>query len=351
MKATERIVRVVLPVDLIRKIDQAILAGNGGYQTRTELVRDAVEAYVLELTHEPAPDEPLTTTAPGDGGVGRPEALPPLREQNGTGYGLEFTVVRCSSRGATIQGGDAEVSDEVLFGLHNRDFSTVWALGKLADLTRGGPVPLHEFRAHVVTAAWQFAARLLPLEKRYGGKLTALFPTNKKRPESASDTFFTFAVGACEENGAKVRASGPIYLWRAAQVVRRDGRLLVGLTDKGYDLLESLDGISLELPHGPELAERFLLHLHRHAPADWWGFRNVLEAVEPGITRAELIAAFQRLRPDWTPTQASTIASGYVARAREWGLAEPKLQGGRYVLTEVGIMQLQKEKERDYARV
>ena len=42
----------------------------------------------------------------------------------------------------------------------------------------------------------------------------------------------------------------------------------------------------------------------------------------------------------------SSVVQGYVARAREWGLLEPRLHGGRYRLTEFGSERLDKVAER-----
>src|SRR5262245_13742212 len=54
----ERVVKILLPVALIRQVDEALVAGVGGYTTRTEFFRDAAEGLLLELKYGPAPDEP-----------------------------------------------------------------------------------------------------------------------------------------------------------------------------------------------------------------------------------------------------------------------------------------------------
>lgn len=350
----DRIVRVPLSVNLIRRIDRIILAGKGGYQSRTELIREALEAYLLELMHEPAPEEPLlapTRKATRNGPLAE-EAVPKVHaDLHLAGRGLDTTVLRAPSRGVVLRDGMAEVADHLMFGLHNRDYPSIWAARHLAETAYSGPIFLDEFHASVVDAAWRFAALLFPLEKALGLKLTALFPTNRKKPESTAETFLTFAVGTCEIDESQIRASGPLFAWQVCQGVKREGRLLIGMTEHGYDLLEALDGISLEMPHPPEMAERFLGHLLRFAPRDRWGFWKVLNAVETGITRAELTESFRRDRPEWSPVQASTIASGYVARAREWGLLQPRLENGRYQLTEFGVRRLAAEKEHDRARI
>ena len=61
-----------------------------------------------------------------------------------------------------------------------------------------------------------------------------------------------------------------------------------------------------------------------------------MEAVAEGPTRVELAGQFNQWRPDWSPALSNTNAAGFVARAREWGLLEPKLVDSRYALTEFG---------------
>src|SRR5438445_3302956 len=54
----QRVVKLLLPLALIRQMDRLLLDGIGGFTTRNELVREAIESYMLELTHDAAPAEP-----------------------------------------------------------------------------------------------------------------------------------------------------------------------------------------------------------------------------------------------------------------------------------------------------
>src|SRR6266545_7811265 len=54
----QRVVKLLLPLPLIRQMDHLLLDGIGGFTTRNEFVREAIESYMLELIHEPAPAEP-----------------------------------------------------------------------------------------------------------------------------------------------------------------------------------------------------------------------------------------------------------------------------------------------------
>jgi hypothetical protein len=349
----ERIVKIPLPVTLIRQIDEAIVSGLGGYSTRTEFFRDAAEGLLLELKYEPAPAEPIVRREPvpvptpsvrtsgEDGNAMRPtpDADDAGRRFDVTPFeDLSATALHLAGDGEPLADGEAEVDDEPLFGMHNRDFPSLWVAFRLAERAASGPVPYEPFVQRATEEAWEYAEALRGLAESGGQKLTALFPTNRAKPQSAADAFKAFAVGSViNGNDRRLRAEGPLFSWRVCQAKRSPaGDLLIGLTSDGWRLLQGLDGISLQLPHAPELARTFLEHLRRHAPGDWWGLRAVVAAVADQPNRLELVETFQRERPDWGSNVAATNAQGYVARAREWGLVQPKQIGGRYTLTEFG---------------
>ena len=353
-KHDERVVKILLPVSLIRQLDEAIVAGLGGYSTRAEFIRDAAEGLLLELKYEQAPDEPAppsalrssasdTARVPVTQEAATEPPLSPLAGESDrvdssvSMNDLTVTQLHAPDQASLVEGGDAEIDNEPLFGMHNRDYPSLWVAYQLAERTRSTLVPYQTFIAEVTDEAWRYADDLKQLEPLAGQKLTALFPTNRAKPQSAADGFRAFAIGYVL-NGRRepMRAEGPLFAWRACQVKRQDDSLLLGLTPAGWDLLHRLDGISLSLPHPPDLATAFLSHLRQNAPGDWWGFRTVLNAVAQEPNRAELVEAFREARPDWTESVAGTNAQGYVARAREWGLVEPKQTAGRYALTDFG---------------
>jgi hypothetical protein len=349
--AEERVVKIPLSVGLIREIDAAIVSGLGGYSTRTEFFRDAAEGLLFELKYEPAPAEPVVARKPtatfakpavedGDsarGGVNVDSSDSSGRMLDRIDH-ADVTALRLTTLGEAVADGEAEIDDGPLFGMHNRDFPSLWVAFRLAERSAGGPVPYESFVEEVTDEAWSFAEALSGLEETAGLKLTALFPTNRAKPQSAAAAFKAFAVGSVADGKLGiVRAEGPLFSWRVCQVRRSTGGdLLMGLTPDGWELLRSLDGISLQLPHPAELAFAFLQHLRHHSPGDWWGFRTVVAAIADEPNRLELIETFQRERPDWSPNVSATNAQGYVARAREWGLVQPKQVAGRYALTEFG---------------
>lgn len=344
-----------MPAELIRRLDEALLQGLGGFETRAEFVREAVENTLLELTYEPAPPEPSAERRPAASGeTGGPYSgtdgdapvavLTQASPEPETTDLSVATALAAPTRGAIISDGAAKSADEPLFGIHNRDYPSFWAAQQIADVTREVPVPLSDCVDEVVRRAWAYAERLRSLEQLGDArKLTVMFPTNAAKRQSAEEGFRNFAVGGASDRGSNgVVAWGPLFSWRVCQVRRDDGGVLsVALTEEGYDLLEKMDGLSLRLPHPPEKAEWFFGHLREHAPEDWRVFEDLLEAVADEPDRMGLISYFEGARKEWTSTVASTNSQGYVGRAREWGLIEPKQVRGRYVLTGFGREVLQ----------
>jgi hypothetical protein len=320
-------------------MDHLLLDGIGGFTTRNEFVREAIDSYMLELTHEPAPVEPAevrrrrlrpVTDGPTDvAQVDAPEK-PSLSI-------ADTALSTLPPEGPTIDG-EVQVVAEPLFGMHNRDYPSLWAARRLAAyLEEAQTITFEEFAERATEEAWTYAADLQSLELELGTKLTALFPTNVDKRTTASGAFRTFAIGSVSPDSTRLLTDGPLFLWRIIGVEPRGGAIVVGLRREGRDLLASLSGLTVAPPHLTEMARPFLAHLREHAPADYWGFEHVLQVVAERPTRAELVDAFRQARPDWRESVAATNTQGYVARAREWGLLAPKVVEGRYELTDFGL--------------
>jgi hypothetical protein len=339
----QRIMRIPLPVSLIREMDAVILKGVGGYTTRAEFIVDAIQERVLDLTVEQEEDSgppPARDDGPPRSDVqGMPQA-------GGVAVaGVSMTALPSPAPGATVAfGGEfARPEGQVLFGLHNRDFPSLWALSRLADLTAKDPMPVHAYFAEVSEEAWKFGELLLDIEKRFGGKRTALFPTNREKKKAAEMGFQTFAVGGYRyDDRGLVVTSGPLFEWRVAALIAGGaGSPLIGVTPDGLSLLDAIAGLTIAEPHAAHESAAFFAHLVLHAPADWAGFVAILKAVgRDGATRQGVLDSLSRGWPDWTESELSTNAAGYIARAREWGLVEPKQLKAKYHLTPLGLDQL-----------
>lgn len=336
----QRIMRIALPVPLIREMDAVIVKGLGGFTTRGEFIVDAIQERLLELTVGGTEDAgpPLVSVA------ARTEALaePAPQMATSTQATIPMTAIVVPTSGFTVGADDdlAHPEGKSLFGLHNRDYPSLWALARLAALTVEGPIPVETYYAKVTGEAWKFGELLLAIEKRTGTKRTALFPTNAEKRKSAEMGFRTFAIGEYRGRPDNTFAtSGPLFEWRAAGLIAGNRKEpLIGVTAAGWSLLKAVDGISVEEPHPASALVHFLAYALDHAPADRAGFIETVRAVgTDGAIRQDVLDHFAKTWPDWTENEVSTNSAGYIARAREWGLVEPKQTKTRYHLTPLGI--------------
>ncbi|OBJ33062.1 MULTISPECIES: hypothetical protein [Mycolicibacter] len=383
-------------------MDESIVAGRGGFRTRAELMQEAVENLLNELDYPDAPpeirvsdgafeglplpggptdevgflgpasDEPVIATrihrrrsadtapmARDDEDLERRlleqvvAGLPSWERNELTLKDLAGTaLVSPERKPKVIAHGAVQTDDEPLLGLHSRDYPSVWALQRMARYTTDGLKPFEKCRDEVLRAAWYFGGELKSLE-RYGArlrKLTVLFPTNIAKQPSAARGFQSFAVGSVTRSrmtGLLV-GSGPLFAWGAIQAEDTPD-MPAGLTESGWRLISELDGLSLDLPHPLELTDVFMAYLAEHAPADRWGFDYLLRGVAELPTRNELVERFRAAGPKWSDAEASSVAQGYIARSREWGLVEPRLVDGRYWLTAGGRELLERTNAMDLA--
>jgi hypothetical protein len=351
-----RPVKVLLRVDLLRELDRAVQEGLGGYANRHEILNELIEQGLVELRY-PEDDAPVP-----------PEALTEAEakasaKRNGTGHSAVSTEtplptsdvqtisdpselrIEAPVEGATVVNQLAHVPDEPMFGMHNRDAPTAWALARLATEASEAPISLSQFYETITDEAWKLAAQLAPLETKGGPKLAVMLPRNPQKPQSANDGFRAFALGQVArkaDDQGRLFAWGPFYQWGAVGIVGDPADPKIGLTESGWDLVKAFDGLDFALPHSDEISQRFLAHLAQHAPADLWGFQTALDSAAQTHGRLEMNEYFaKRLaesfpHADWKDSVAESVASGYVSRARAWGLIELKLIDRKYALTPTG---------------
>jgi hypothetical protein len=326
----ERIIRVPMDIDLIRRMDGLILRRQGGFDSRAEFIREAVEALLVELSYEPAPD--LI-----DGAHQSESVVGEIRiGSNGDGT-LGFTALSVPKVVSILEHGIAQPVDEMLWGLHNRDYPSLWAAATIGELTDANLMAIEDCVDLVAKRAWKFGRDVLDREPSGGMKLSALFPTNDAKPQSAESAFRAHAIGGWTGKTNDITAWGPLFTWQVCQIARDpQRRLVIGLSAQGAELLRQLSGISLELPHSQQHSRSFLSHLRRWAPADHRGFQTALQAAADRADRPALVAHFTTALPQASETVAATYAAGYIARCREWGLVEPKQTDGRYQVTDFG---------------
>ena len=340
--------RMRLPVPLIREMDAVIISGVGGYSTRAEFIVDAIQERILELTIEGVEDAgppPVhrddVSAAPG---LLEEKATHQRPSDSGTPVTMEMTELVPRGAGFSISPTDnlSRPEGKALFGLHNRDYPSLWALSYLAEMANEEPIPVVDYYARVLERAWDFGKHLRSLEEATARKCTALFPSNPDKRKSAEARFCMFAIGDFRTDGDKgVTTSGPLFEWRAVGLVGSIDQPRIGLTAAGWRLLAALGGLSVDEPHAPASAAAFLTHLREHAPADMRGFVEILRAIGPeGATRHVVLGHAGTQWPEWNENEVSTNAAGYIARAREWGLVGPKQTKSHYHLTPLGVEHL-----------
>jgi hypothetical protein len=303
----KRLVKTWLPVDLVRQMDVAIVRSGGGYLDRAEFIAEAVrdrlaeeEAAAWQVTDAPAPVPPPIPTGDAE---------------------ADFSFADWLDVAPTLPPADGPSEN---FGLHNRDLPTLWALDWLGRLAarRGEPIAWSEFLADLLPRAWEIGRALAGLE--HGG--TSGFPTNPKRKEATEQRFAAHAVGQISARGN----SGPLFVFRLAGLDGARG----APTPAAVELMRALAaaGFVVGAPFPVAAWEAFANHLRSQSPQELEAWLYVLARIADEPTRPELVERCTR----WSGSAAGTNAMSYVARAREWGLVEPALIDGRYLLTERG---------------
>ena len=361
-----RILRIPLPVELIREMDELVEGGAGGMASRAEFAREAIEAMALELRH--GVFESLSS------GVVKGDS-PPEVTQDGTGrQGAKPVIVSWSEadaikapafEGSTIlmsidetalpeplavsyfcrpQKNSEIHSERLMFGMHNRDYPSLWAASKICEMSKDGPIPFEDAIRQILPEAWIMGERLMGLDeankqmgKSRGAKLSALFPTNKEKRKQAEENFAYFAIGWEAKNGSgQMELHGPLPDWKVIGFENSPDGIRVGMTEVGVRFLEDLVGLTVVQPHPPEMAQKFFDYLKLHAPADWIGFITMMKSASQRHRRHEMIQVFANQWSGLTATNTETNTAGYVARGREWGLVEMAQIDGCYALTDFG---------------
>ena len=306
--------------------------GGGTFRIESEPGRTMVEYWLPERVDTKAPRSLIDQVAtippeaePSEGGSSSPKpwglwrgrAIPALPDRQGRGSN---------------------------FGLHNRDLPTLWALDQLASRVAdlGEPVPWKDFNRSLRAQAQIAGEWLRGSDRARPHTLRAAtgFPKSGPKASLSEDRFIMANVA----HRASSR-EGPFQVLGLASFV--DGERIAP-TEQGLRLLGRLldAGLSDELPHGPEVFWPWWSYLDEAAPAERRAWAGVLRELRTGPTRVELISRF----PEWPGTTAETNCMGFVSRSREWGLVQPKLLDGRYLLTALGVALIEQEDARGPAR-
>jgi len=332
---TLRLVKTWLPTSLVREMDETILASGGAYNGRDDFIREAITDRIAEERLRPAAGGPAavilrqasakSNEPPTSGGNGTVRSQPAMISGLITRFGDHVPTLPPHTVGG------------ILYGIHNRDYPTLWAAHSLANMaiSRGGPVPWSEFVSNVVEAAWKIGGQLAKADNERAAdemKASVGFPVNIEKRQSSEARFVEHMLGNVDRGAGP---TGPLFAMQLLGAVCEGTDFSVGLTERGKGLLEALAalGLAARPPHSHHAWRVFREHHCSTLPADHAAWLAVLRVLAERPTREDLV---RRFAEKWSGAAAATNVAGYVSRAREWGLVEPKLSDGRYVLTELG---------------
>ncbi len=322
-----RLVKLVLPAELVRGMDRAILAAAGAYQDRNEFVAEAIRDRLVE--EAAFRKSPLSNRASAAEDAPSAPSTEAVIHDPSMDWPVELGLWRHLSPASL----PAEPSKHVNFGLHNRDFPTLWALDRLALLSANeqGPVAWDRFLDRVRDEGAHLGERLRmrdlanPTVLRVG----VGFPKPGPKMAASVDRFVASNVGSGR------RADGPFFVLALATFADGDHQRIVP-TDAGLHVLADMieRGLGSGLPQPPEAFECWWRYTSDLAPVEHAAWLKVLQVIEGEPTREALTHQF----PEWRGHTATTNTVGFVSRSREWGLVEPELIEGRYRLTDLGRM-------------
>lgn len=311
-------------------MDHHILASAGGYQDRNEFVTEAIrdrlteEAAMLpDKAFEPPSSRHVAEVLQPPHDIAVATRIPATPHAPG---GQLYLGDWHRGETCTVP---ARPTDLVNFGLHNRDFPTLWALNQLATMTSRDPVTWDQFVAFTreESAGVGERLRLSDLSQVTPIPIGIGFPKPGPKKEQSLDRFVAAMLGS------RRRTDGPIFALALAGFAD-DARATVAPTDVGLAVLGDMvdRGLGTVLPQPQPVFERWWQFLSEWAPAERAAWHKVLTVVAENPNRDELVSRFT----EWRGHTATTNTVGFISRSREWGLVPPQMVEGRYQLTDLG---------------
>jgi len=372
-----RILKVALPTHLVDRVDAAVDRLDG-YPDRATLIRDAVENLLAELEagpeHPAAPD--VRSSAPATAHhfdleqTSRPTyaraAAAPLAEAMASSLPEVLRLSRpdrprstppipsTPAPAARIQAPDPDlptapagpIPTEVTWGMHNRDWPTLWAASRLGqEVAEAGRraaegVEFGPWVDRVSLDATNLEASLSRLDEFDTSGLPVF--NRRGKGDLVTNRFRNFFLGPAAGDGplfglGLAAPVDPGVFAREPKLRRRDARILP--TAAGVELLTALDGLEpLRTPVRDDQRAAYLAHLARWVPCDFDLLETVVHFVEQGIDhRLELVDAVvaelgfpPRAETGKMRTWSETVVAGIIARGREWNVMERHQVERRY---------------------
>lgn len=335
--STARLVKTWLPATLVRDMDETILK-SGAYNGRDDFIREAIADRIGEERMKPVDGAtPLILLGSTVKTRRKSESITSVEVAAAALLEPTGDIAARTLPGHDIKG--------VLYGLHNRDYPTLWAAHRLLTATfeRGAPMQWHEYLTFVTEAAWAQGAHLAGMDGERGeGELKASigFPLNRPKRQSAEERFAEHMLGTIDSERGP---AGPLFALKLAGARRESGGYVVAPTREADELIRVLEasGLMPQPPHSESSWRAFREHLRTSLADDYAAWRDVLAAMAAAPSREELVGRFSK---EWPGAAASTNVAGYVSRGREWGLVEPKMHDSRYGLTELGQREIKESR-------
>lgn len=337
----QRLVKLALPSDLVAAMD-AYINISPSYSGRQDFVADAIANLLVDLevggtaaevtflevaTAFSAEGTGVSSSAALSGSskntaVVIPSVMPKSVEPFETSAALALAGISFPADGLLRTEGISPSPLEPTWGIHNRDFPTLWAAGILSrELASVETVDYQMWLTETTEIAWRLAASLDGSDIDLSG-----FPMNVDKAEKSESRFVRFFLG-------ETVGRGPLFELGLVSEVE-PGR--VALTLDGSKVLSRLEGWTPRLsdPPSSETRDIFLSHLFRRVPADFKLLKEIIDLINEGASdRDSLIAEIGSRNSSWPPGVTATNVAGFIGRAREWGLIERRQKNRRYELS------------------
>jgi hypothetical protein len=337
----QRLVKLALPSELVVAMDTYINTSSS-YNGRQDFVADAIANLLADLevggvaAEAPLHDVPSAVSANGVGlassavvsdssqspAASIPSVVGKTVEPFETSTALALARISFPSEDLLRSEGIGPSPSEVTWGIHNRDFPTLWAAGMLSrELTTHESVDYQNWLAEAVDVAWRLAASLADSDIDLSG-----FPMNLDKADKSESRFVRFFLG-------ETAGHGPLFdLGLVAEV--ESGR--VAMTLDGANVLAQLEGWAPTVSRRPadDARDVFLSHLFWRVPADFNLMQEIVDLISEGFSdRDTLIAEIGSRNAGWSSGVTTTNVAGFIGRARQWGLIERRQTNRRYQLS------------------
>jgi hypothetical protein len=333
---------------------------------RAQRARARLSGLASSRAMGPEPLPVSVLAAPDD--VMHVAPLPPSEVLIGLAHEITGRALNCDGFAPLPR--DRSQEEMSLYGLTNRVSPTLWAASCLIEMQvyRGGePVAYSDFLMWVMPEAWRIGAgveKWEALQRPNLGAPTRRFLSSARWPSVPDQSdperaerreastvygFVEYALLIWMAGARKMRAGGGrgplIALGLVDPSAREDGAVFLSATSAAVRLAVGLEraGASCEYPHNADSWSAYEEFLAEANPLELQRMDTMLDVIATAEDRAGVFRGVARIDPQAqeTVSGSATLANGYIARLREWGLIEPaRPKFGVKALTTRGLGEL-----------